>query len=102
MQRVCFPKIKFISLKTKLRPFRAQAIRDSTGASLTYVADQRNVVAFQHDLAQFSALGGRLGLALLEEDLLSLVQDAIHIFVKANDSTFNSEFRIVVEPNLNS
>ena len=72
------------------------------GASLTYVADQRNVVAFQHDLAQFSALGGRLGLALLEEDLFSLVQDAIHIFVKANDSAFDSEFRVIVEPDLNS
>lgn len=49
-----------------------------------------------------TSLTYRLPGALLHLDFLCLIKHHIHIFIKANDVTFNAKILVLIQPNLNS
>jgi hypothetical protein len=64
-------------------------------------ADQRDVVSLEHDSADVCSLCSGLRLVLLDEHLLCLIEDTIHVLIKADDLSFDSQLRVVIDPDLN-
>ena len=70
--------------------------------SFTDIADQGDIVSFEHNLAQLSSLSSRLWLVLLEDDLIGIFEYTVHVFVESNDSSFDSELSVVEQPDLHA
>lgn len=59
--------------------------------------DEADVVTLEHDSAEVLALS--LGLDVV---LFSVIQHQIHVFVEADDGTFDSQVDVLKDPDANS
>ena len=61
------------------------------------IANKGNTISFKYNSADFLASA-----SLLEVDLLCLVEDGVHVFIEADDFSFNAQVSILVEPDLHA
>lgn len=59
--------------------------------------DQADIVALKHNSAECLTLG-----LCLDVVLFGIVKNKIHVFIKANDSAFDSKVDVLEDPNANT